>query len=143
MEENENKKPKHFLVFKILGILFVIVAVIGFVLSFTGFGNFENNNFMIGGFMFTFGLFLAIMFLSIGFRPEITKMSATSARYIQQENKAELTQIINTTADISSDALTKTSKAIKKGFTDCKFCKHCGVEIDADSTFCKECGKQQ
>ena len=87
MEENKNQKPKHFLIFKILGGVFAVVTVIGFVLVFTGFGNFENNNFMLGSFMATFGLFLTVAFLVIGFRPEIAKMTTKSAKYIQQENK--------------------------------------------------------
>ena len=143
MEENKNQKPKHFLIFKILGCVFAVVAVMGFVLVFTGFGDFENNNFMLGGFMSTFGLFLALTFLMLGFKPEMTKMATKSARYIQQENKEELTDIANTTADIAGGAITKTVKAVKNGIKDTKFCKHCGAEIDADSTFCKECGKQQ
>ncbi len=47
-------------------------------------------------------------------------------------------------ADISKDAITKTTRAIKAGLTDeVIYCKHCGTEIDADSSFCKKCGKQQ
>ena len=143
MKENKNQKPRHFLVFKFLGIACVVVTIIGFVLTFTGFGNFENNNFMIGSFMSTFGLFLAIVFLMIGFRPEIIKMSAKSAKYIQQQNKEDLSSIVNTSADIASEAITKTTQAIKKGIKDTMFCKHCGEEIDADSKFCNFCGRKQ
>ena len=143
MEENKNHKPKHFLIFKILGCVFAVVAVIGFVLAFTGFGNFENNNFMIGGFMSTFGLFLAVSFLVTGFKPEITKMNTKSTQYIQQQNKDDLANIASTQADIASDAITKTTKAIRKGIKDTKYCKHCGTEIDADSKFCNSCGGEQ
>ena len=143
MEENKNQKPKYFLIFKILGCVFAVVTIIGFVLVFTGFGDFENNNFMLGAFMSTFGLFLTVAFLATGFRPEITKMTTKSARYIQQENKEDLTGIANTTADIASGAITKTTRAIKKGIKDTKFCKHCGAEIDADSKFCNNCGGEQ
>ena len=93
--------------------------------------------------MSTFGLFLTVAFLATGFRPEITKMTTKSARYIQQENKEDLTGIANTTADIASGAITKTTRAIKKGIKDTKFCKHCGAEIDADSKFCNNCGGEQ
>ena len=143
MDENKNQKPKHLLIFKVLGLICALVAVFGFVLVFKGFGNFENNNFMLGAFMATFGLFLAAAFLMIGFKPEITKMATKSAKYIQQENQEDLTDIVNTTADIASGAIIKTVKAVKKGIKDTKFCKHCGSEIDADSTFCKECGGEQ
>ena len=143
MEENKNQKPQHFLIFKILGCVFAVVAIIGFVLVFTGFGDFENNNFMLGGFMSTFGLFLAITFLMLGFKPEIAKISTKSTKYIQQQNQEDLTNIANTTADIAGGAITKTTRAIKKGFKDTKFCKHCGAEIDADSKFCNSCGGEQ
>ena len=68
MEENKNQKPKHLFLFKILGGIFAVVTVVGFVLVVTGFGNFENNNFMIGGFLSTFGLFLAGTFLFLGYK---------------------------------------------------------------------------
>lgn len=142
MEKN-NKSPKHFLIFKILGVLCAVVAIIGLVLSFIGFGDFENDNFMLGGLLFVFGMFLAISFLIIGFKPEITKMSTQSIKYIQEQNKENLTDIANTTADIASGAITKTTQAIKKGIKDSAFCKHCGAEIDSDSKFCKSCGKEQ
>ena len=82
-------------------------------------------------------------FFFLGFRPEITKMATKSAKYIQDENKEDLKDIVDTTADIAGDAITKTTKAIKKGLKDTKFCKHCGAEIDADSKFCSSCGKEQ
>ena len=140
---NKNNKPIHFLIFKILGVLFLFVTVGGFVLVFRGFGDTESNNFMIGALLSTFGLFLTGTFLMIGFRPEITRMSTKSAKYIQQENKEEFIDIVNTSADISSVAVTKTARAIKKGLKDTMFCKHCGAEIDADSKFCNSCGGEQ
>ncbi len=139
----KNNKPKHFLIFKILGIVFAVVALVGFYLTITGFGDFESNNFMIGGLMSTFGLVLAIFFLFNGFKPEIAKLRTKSAKYIQEENKQDLTELASNTAEISSDAITKTTRAIKKGVKDTMFCKHCGAEIDTDSTFCKSCGGEQ
>ena len=81
---NNNNKPKHFIVFKIVGFIGIILAIIGFALTFVGFDDFESNNFMIGGLMSTFGLFIGISGLMIGFRPEITRMSTKSVKYIQQ-----------------------------------------------------------
>lgn len=140
---NNNNKPKHFKYFKIIGFIGLIVGIAGFVLTRVGFGDFESNNFMIGGFMFTFGLFVGLSCLMIGFRPEIAKMSAKSKKYIQEENKGTFTDIANTTADIASEAITKTAAAIKSGLEDVVFCKHCGEKIDADSKFCSKCGKEQ
>ena len=138
-----NNKPKHFIIFKIIVLIGIILAIIGFVLTFVGFGDFESNNFMIGGFMASFGSFIGISCLMMGFRPEITKMSAKSAKYIQQENKEDFRDIANNTADIASEAITKTTTAIKKGLDDRIFCKHCGEKIDSDSNFCNKCGKEQ
>jgi len=138
-----NNKPKHFIIFKIIGLIGIILAIIGFVLTFVEFGDFESNNFMIGGFLATFGLFIGIPCLIIGFRPEITKMSAKSAKYIQQENKEDFRDIASNTAEIASEAITKTTTAIKKGLDDKIFCKYCGEKIDSDSKFCNKCGKEQ
>ena len=138
-----NNKPKHFIVFKIIGFIATIVAIVGFVLTFVGFGDFESNKFIIGGFMATFGLFFAISCLMIGFRPEIIKMSAKSTKYIQQENKEDFKDIASTSADIASDSITKSTIAIKNGLNDKIFCKHCGEKIDLDSKFCNKCGKKQ
>ena len=88
-------------------------------------------------------MFLAVICLVSGFSPEIAKLSTKTQKYIQEENKEDLTDIASAKADISGEAITKVSKSIKKGFKDTKYCKYCGAEIDADSSFCKECGKKQ
>ena len=139
-----NKKPSHFLILKIVGILGIGAFVFGIILAVKGFGDFETNNFMIGSLLIAFGLMLGISGLVMGFRPEITKMTVKTAKYIQQENKSELQDIVNTTAEIAKDAVSTTSKAIKEGFSENKkFCKYCGAQIDGDSLFCNKCGKQQ
>ena len=139
----ENKKPEHLLVFKIIGFIGIAVGIFGFILSMVGFGDFESNNFMIGGFLACFGIFVGVLGLSVGFRPDIARMSAKTAKYIQQENKEDLKDIVNTSAEISSDAITTVTKAVKDGLNDTVYCKHCGSKIDADSKFCKSCGKEQ
>ena len=140
---SNNNKPKYFIIFKILGFIGIILAIAGFVLTFVGFGDFESNNFMIGGLMATFGLFIGVSGLVIGFRPEITKASTQSIKYIQQENKEDLKDIASTAVEITSEAITKTATAIKTGLDDKMFCKHCGEKIDSDSKFCNKCGKEQ
>ena len=140
----ENNKPKHYLILKVVGFLGVALAILGFVLIFTGFGDFESNKFMIGIFALPFGFFVGAVGLVAGFRPEITKMTAKSAKYIQGQNKQDLTDIVSTNAEIISGAVQKTAEAVKQGFAEEKmFCKHCGAQIDADSTFCNKCGKEQ
>ena len=140
---SNNNKPKCFIIFKIVGFIGIILAIAGFVLTIVGFGEFESNNFMIGGLMATFGLFIGVSGLVIGFRPEITKASTQSIKYIQQENKEDLKDSASTAAEIASEAITKTATAIKTGLDDKMFCKHCGEKIDSDSKFCNKCGKEQ
>ena len=138
-----NNKPKYFLVAKIIGFLGVIVFIFGLVIALKGFGDFESNKFMIGSFIAPLGLVVGASGLITGFKPEITKMNINSTKYIQQQNKENLIDIATTTADITSEAITKTTKSINKGLENKIYCKHCGEKIDSDSKFCNKCGKEQ
>ena len=140
---NKVSKPKHLIVLKIAGFIGIIVAIVGGVLSFKGFGDFESNNFMIGGIMTSVGLFAGIFCLIFGFRPEIAKIGTKTAKYIQNQNKEDLKEMSTTSAEIKEEAVTKTVKAVKKGLQDSKFCKECGKEIDSDAKFCEHCGTKQ
>lgn len=147
----DNKKPKHFLIFKIAGFsllaIGIIVLIIGLSVNVPEMGaddwfelSSKRSSTIMAGVvccMFSMPLFF------LGFRAEITKMMTKSAKYIQEENKQDLTDIASNTADIASDAVKKTTRAIKDGLKDTIFCKHCGAEIDADSKFCSKCGKEQ
>lgn len=147
----DNKKPKHFLIFKIAGFsllaIGIIVLIIGLSVNVPEMGAdnwFEmstkrSSTIMAGVVCCMFSVPLIVM----GFRAEITKMMTKSAKYIQEENKQDLTDIASNTAEIASDAVKKTTRAIKDGLKDTIFCKHCGAEIDADSKFCSKCGKEQ
>ena len=128
-------KPKHYLILKILAGVFAVVAIVGVVLSAQGFGDFETNNVMIGGFMASFGLFATFVCAGVGFRPELTKLSVKSAKYIQQQNKEDLADIATTTAEIAKEAVTVTVEAVKEGLDDSMYCKHCGKTIDRNSRF--------
>ncbi len=136
-------KPKYLKKFKILGYLCIVIAVVGLVLSIIGLTEFQSAFFMVGGIMFCVGIFAGIVLLSVAYKPEVAKLKTKMDKYIQEENKEDLTDIASTSADIKSEAITKTVKAIKKGIKNTKFCKHCGEEIDADSKFCSKCGKEQ
>ena len=138
---NNNK----FKIMKLIGVLGIIVAIIGITLSITGFGDFETNNFMLGGLLTAFGIFVGILCLVLGFAPEISKFKIETAKYIQEQNKEDLTDIATNTADIMEDAVAKTAGAVRKGFAKeaTMYCKHCGAVIDSDSKFCKSCGKEQ
>ena len=140
----DNKKPTHFLIFKIVGIIGILVVGLGIYFAVTGFGDFESSKFMVGTMIIPFGVMIGLPCLLIGFRPEITKMRSKTIKYIQEENKEDLTAIANNTAEIMEGAVSKTASAVKEGFTsDTMFCKHCGAKIDADSKFCNQCGKEQ
>ena len=138
-----NKNPSYFFIFKLIGVVGIVAAVTGIILSIVGFGDFESNNFMIGGFLTAAGFIMGGVGIMIGFMPEISKATAKTARYIQQENKDDLSAIASTSAEIMSDALTKTASALSEGARKTMFCKHCGAKIDADSRFCSVCGKEQ
>ena len=137
-----NNKPKHFTLFKVIGFVGAIIAIIGIINLISGFGDFTTHNFLIGMFLFPIGMFVGVMFLSLGFRPELTKMATKSAKYIQEENKQVLKDIVSTSAEITSEAVTTTAKAVKEGLKDTMYCKHCGKLIDKDSIYCKECGNK-
>ena len=143
MGEIMNKKPVYFLIFKILGCVGVVAVIAGIILAISGFDDFESNNFMIGSFVFVGGVMLTVFGLSKGFAPEIAKASAKTVRYIQEENKEDLTSIASNSAQIMSDAFRTTASAMSQGATKTMFCKHCGAKIDADSKFCSSCGKEQ
>ena len=135
-------RPRHFWIFKIIGVIGAVATVTGIVLTVTGFGDFESNNFMIGSFVAIIGVMMTALGITIGFGPEIAKARAKTLRYIQEENKDDLTAIANNSAEIMSDAVSKTANAIANGVQKTMFCKHCGARIDADSTFCSRCGKE-
>ena len=131
-----------YLIFKIIGLIGIVIFVIGLIKLVTGFGDFESNNYFVGMFMMPFGAFIGFAGLVAGFKPEISKLSIKSAKYIQHENKEELQQIMKTSAEIGAEAVTTTAQAVSDGLRKTVYCKHCGNEVDADSQFCKYCGKK-
>lgn len=144
-----NKEPKHLKVFRIIGysilslgiiLIFLGVFVIKMDFGFEG-DKISNPTLYVPG---VFLCFFSIPCLFIGFSAKIQKAQIATQKYIQEENKQELTDIVDSGADILSPAVTKITKAVKD--VDNKalvFCKYCGTEIDADSKFCKSCGKEQ
>lgn len=138
-----NNQPRHFLIFKIMGVVGIIVAVTGIILTIIGFGDFESNNFMIGGFLTVIGIMLSGFGIMIGFVPEIAKARTKIIRYIQEENKEDLSAIASNSAELMSDAVVTTASAFASGMKKTMFCKHCGARIDSDSRFCSSCGKEQ
>ena len=136
-------KPKHFLIFKLIGFVSLMVALAGLVLLIVGFGDFEHNWFLFGILMLPIGFFGAVLGLVNGFMQEISRATARSASYIQKQNKDALKEIANTSAEINKEAVATIASAVSEGLGEKTFCKHCGKRIDADSKFCSFCGKEQ
>lgn len=146
MSNKEVKEPKHFLVLRILGFLLLAVGITLVVLAWTVLGEPFVDTIKPSFAALVPGMFMCVISIALlfsGYSPKIAKLNAKGERYIQQETKDELKDIADTKVDIHSEAITNSIKAVKKGLKDTKYCKHCGAEIDADSTFCKECGKKQ
>ena len=144
MENNNISKPKIFLKLRIIGFSLLGFGAVMAVIGLSLFGNFDSSFIgitllSIGGFCIVPGI--AMVFIS--FAPGINKTMIKTAKYIQEDNKEDLKDIASTEAEIKEAAITRTAKAVKNGFVDTKFCKHCGEEIDADSKFCSKCGKEQ
>lgn len=144
--KNDIKAPVHFLICKILGFIALVGGITLIVLACTVLSKPFMDTIQPNIIALMVGSTLSmcsIVLLFAGFIPQFKKMTVKSAKYLQTQNKDDLKEIASTSADIKSEAVTKTAKAVKKGFNDTKFCKKCGVEIDRDSTFCKECGEKQ
>ena len=144
MENNNATKPKIFLTLRIIGFSLLGFGAVMSAIGLSLFGNFDSGFIGIvllcfGGFCFVPGIALVAISFTLG----INKTMIKTTKYIQEDNKEDLKDIASTEAEIKEAAITRTAKAVKKGFVDTKFCKHCGEEIDADSKFCSKCGKEQ
>lgn len=137
------EEPK---VFKVLRTLGVILPLIGVALIVLGATKAEpGSGAQIG--MIVPGAVLAFLVIPLQLAGNLTRMGRSmneTSRYIQQESESDLEAMATKSAEISSEAVTITARAIKEGFADESiYCKHCGKPIDHDSTFCKHCGKEQ
>ena len=140
----KNKKPKAFLIYKLVGFCLLAVSITLLVLSFIvesqWKGHAPHPALMIPGVLL---LVLSTGLIIRGFTPELSKIALNNARYIQQETRDTQKDIVDTTEEIAHDAIKNTARAVKEGLKEYKYCKHCGEQIDVDSTFCKHCGKEQ
>lgn len=108
-------------------------------------------NFQIFDFIFTLFpiIFLIFFILTIALminpklRGKLISKNIKATRYAYDDSKEDLKLINDIEAEVKKDALTSNAQALKKGFKDEIYCKHCGYLIDSDSTFCKKCGKKQ
>ena len=138
MSEQKPKLPKFFLVLRIFGSLLMIAGIALIIVKAVGANSYEL---MVGG---NFCLVFGLVVLVGSFVPNMQRIEIKTKRYILHENKEDLADISNQTAEVISPAVTGVAKAVKKGLKeDQKFCKECGAQIDSDSKFCPNCGKSQ
>lgn len=137
------KRPKFYRTLKILAIAFFAIAITLVVIGCTVAridGLIPNFALLAPGIIL---IAVSAVLAMIGFSPDLNKLAINMRRTAQMENKDTIQDIANTNAEIATKPITDTVKAVKNGLKDTKYCKHCGAEIDSDSTFCKYCGKQQ
>ena len=72
-----------------------------------------------------------------------TGMVVGAAADALRTHKDDLKDMADVSAYASHDAIKSHARAMKEGFKDTMFCKHCGATIDRDSKFWSECGGQQ
>ena len=93
------------------------------------------------------GLFFIIFCFIATFSPKINskfmKKQIKTIKNVVNETKDDIESISTDMADASKLGVQITANAIKKGFSNQIYCKHCGGSIDKDSNFCKFCGKEQ
>ena len=144
------KEPKIYIILRIVGPLLMLIGVglivAGAIVS-ANIDPFESSLDMALIFPGIVVVFGGISCTIIGCEPKMAVVAAKKARYIQEQTKGDLKAVADTQAEISSEAVGVTAKAIKEGLDgnveDTVYCKHCGKLIDVDSTFCKHCGKEQ
>ena len=144
MESKQNKKPKFFLILRIIGFSILVIGltllILGIVLAEPGKYGSDKIGFIIPGAFLTLA---SIMPIVMSFAPEFKKIAIAEQRYVQEQTKEDLTIIADNFADVSSGAIKKTAKSVKEGLKDTKYCKYCGEEIDVDSIYCNKCGTKQ
>lgn len=152
------RKPLNTLLLKILGFIFVGVAIFGIINIVIGVKTFNdefiNTKLIVGLYSFTLSCIISIPCLVDGFRPNLEKRKA-SKKYIDNNSYAnnntssDITEtgdpedISKTIKDIVIESIEQNTVKTSDGKKPIKYCIECGCAIDKNSNFCKICGKEQ
>lgn len=128
-------KLKYF-IFKCIGFLALIIGFLGLFYLIKWLGDFSNTRFLIGVFMFSFGMFFGLLFLILGFKTDFLRLSIKRFKKIQKENSENIKDIYKISKDFASEI-------IKENEVEKAFCNRCNKIIDSDSEYCKYCGNKQ
>ena len=97
-----------------------------------------------------FTIFTILVVFSPRVRGWFMSLNVKAKKHMMDNSKEDIASISSDMADATKEGIETTARAIKKGLTEDSssttekmYCKHCGKEIDIDSTFCKYCGKEQ
>ena len=97
---------------------------------------------IVGLFVLAGSIFTFTMMFSSKARAKMMSKQVEASKQMIEANKDNIKKISDDVAEATKGATKTTARAIKEGFKDTIFCKHCGAEIEADSKFCKVCGKK-
>lgn len=147
MSEQKAKNPKAYKILFKLSIVFLVLAIVGFVLTFTvpalSIDGHVPGPFLTVPVLLTLASLVCLTWNLIPtLIKTMMKLNMGTFKYIQETNKDNLKDIVDINAEIGRDAVKTYASAIKEGFEqDLIYCKHCGGQIESDSSFCKHCGK--
>lgn len=143
-------------IFKISGIVILVVALVLFVIGLVNFFRSMNNGMPPDKFYMLFIsvplLGVASMLLSFGFKREIQTYIKNESVPVFNEMSREVKEGVGNIADAVLDKSKvcpkcgvendKQSNFCKNcGYAFVKTCPHCGNSVDADSKYCSKCGK--
>ena len=77
----------------------------------------------------------------------MSDVSINTQKKVLDKHEDTMRDISTRNAKVRAEGIKVTTSAIREGLTGkssgTMYCKHCGANIDSDSTFCKSCGQKQ
>ena len=147
-----SKKPMKPTLLKIIGFIFVAVAIYGLINIIVGMQTL-GPQFVVGLYSFALSVIICIPCLADGFRPDIERKRARKniqqyqATYtepeVEEEPAPEPEEIAQAIKDIVIETIEQNTVETNEGKKPVKYCIGCGCAIDKNSNYCKICGKEQ